>query len=98
MWFESLTGFKEESPGPSTEITLMREYSFTQARQCFAAILDEAKKEGVVCIKKRDGETFFLKPAPPKKSPLDVKGVDLGLSSAEIVDVIRKGRERQYGS
>ena len=33
-----------------------------------------------------------------KKSPLDVKGVDLGLSSAEIVDVIRKGRERQYGS
>ena len=62
------------------------------------AIMDEAKKEGVVCIKKRDGETFFLKPAPPKKSPLDVKGVDLGLSSAEIVDVIRKGRERQYGS
>jgi len=76
----------------------MREYSFTEARQCFAAILDEAKKEGVVCIKKRDGETFLLKPAPPKKSPLDVKSVDLGLSSAEIVDVIRKGRERQYGS
>ena len=76
----------------------MREYSFTEARQSFAAILDEAKKEGVVCIKKRDGETFFLKPAPPKKSLLDVKGVDLGLSSAEIVDVIRKGRERQYGS
>jgi len=76
----------------------MREYSFTEARQSFAAILDEAKKEGVVCIKKRDGETFFLKPAPPKKSPLDVKGVDLVLSSAEIVDVIRKGREKQYGS
>ena len=55
-------------------------------------------EEGVDCIKKRDGETFYLKPAPPKKSPLDVKGVDLGLSSAEIVDEIRKGRERQYGS
>ncbi len=76
----------------------MREYSFTEARQSFAAILDEAKKEGVVCIKKRDGETFFLKPAPPKKSPLDVKGVDLCLSSAEIVDVMRKGRDRQDGS
>ena len=74
----------------------MREYSFTEARQSFAAILDEAKKEGVVCIKKRDGETFYLKPAPPGKSPLDVKGVDLGLSCAEIVDVIRKGRERLY--
>jgi len=46
----------------------MREYSFREARQRFAAILDEAKKEGVVCIKKRDGETFFLKPAPPKRA------------------------------
>ncbi len=76
----------------------MREYSFTQARQCFAAILEEAKKEGVVCIKKRDGETFFLKPAPPKKSPLDVKGVDLGGRCVVKEKVIRKGRERRYGS
>ncbi|MCK5356415.1 MAG: type II toxin-antitoxin system Phd/YefM family antitoxin [Methyloprofundus sp.] len=30
----------------------MKEYSFTEARQHFASILDEAKKEGVVCIKK----------------------------------------------
>ncbi len=74
----------------------MREYSFTEARQSFAAILDEAKKEGVVCIKKRDGETFYLRPAPPGKSPLDVKGVDLGLSSDEIVDLIKRSRERHY--
>jgi PHD/YefM family antitoxin component YafN of YafNO toxin-antitoxin module len=74
----------------------MREYSFTQARQHFASILEEAKKEGVVCIKKRDGQTFYLKPATPKKSPLDVEGVDLGLSSTEIVELLRKGRERQY--
>ncbi len=74
----------------------MREYSFTEARQHFASILDEAKKEGVVCIKKRDGEMFYLKPATPKKSPLDIKGVDLGLSSAEIVELLRKGRERHY--
>ena len=75
----------------------MREYSFTEARQHFASILDEAKKEGVVCIKKRDGETFYLSPAVPKKSPLDVHGVNLGISSAEIVDIIREGRERKYG-
>ena len=30
----------------------MREYSFTEARQNFATILDEAKKDGAVCIKK----------------------------------------------
>ncbi len=74
----------------------MKEYSFTQARQHFASILDEAKKEGVVCIKKRDGESFYIRPAKPKKSPLDVKGVDLGVTSSEIVETIRKGRERIY--
>lgn len=74
----------------------MREYSFTEARQHFAAILDEAKREGAVCIKKRDGESFYIKPSVSKKSPLDIEGVDLGISSSEIVDAVREGRERKY--
>ncbi len=74
----------------------MKEYSFTEARQHFAFILAEAKKEGVVCIKKRDGEAFYIKPAISKKSPLDVKGIDLGMTSSEIVDVIRESREKKY--
>ncbi len=72
----------------------MREYSFTEARQNFAAILDEAKREGIVCIKKRNGEVFYLQPAKPKKSPLDIEGVNLGISSNEIVDIVREGREK----
>jgi len=75
----------------------MREYSFTEARQHFASILEEAKREGVVCIKKRDGEAFYLKPADSKTSPLDVDGVDLDMDAADIVDLIRAGRERNYG-
>lgn len=74
----------------------MREYSFSEARQHFAAVLEEAKKEGVVCIKKRDGETFYLRPAKPKKSPLDVEGVGLAVSAKDIVSSIRQGRERNY--
>ncbi len=74
----------------------MKEYSFTEARQHFASILDEAKKEGAVCIKKRNGEVFYIKPAKPMKSPLDVEGVDLGVTSSEIVDAIRESRERSY--
>jgi len=74
----------------------MKEYSFTEARQHFASILDEAKREGIVCIKKRDGDTFYIKPARSKKSPLDIEGVDLGISASEIVDVVREGRERKY--
>ena len=74
----------------------MIEYSSTQARQHFASILDEAKREGVVCIKKRDGEAFYLKPADIKKSPLDVEGVNLGLNLSDVVDVVREGCERNY--
>jgi len=75
----------------------MKEYSFTEARQHFSSILDEARKEGVVCVKKRDGESFYIKPVISKKSPLDIKGVNLGVSSSEIVDIVREGRDgRDY--
>ncbi len=74
----------------------MREYSFTEARQNFASVLDEAKNEGVVCIKKRDGEAFYIKPVSTKKSPLDITGIDLEISSEEIVSSIRGCRERSY--
>ena len=74
----------------------MKVYTFTEARHHFAAILDKAKKEGVVCIKKRNGESFYIKPVISKKSPLDIKGVNLGISSKDIVDIIRSGRERNY--
>ncbi|MCK5355554.1 MAG: type II toxin-antitoxin system Phd/YefM family antitoxin [Methyloprofundus sp.] len=74
----------------------MKEYSFTEARQHFASLLDEAKREGVVCVKKRDGESFYIKPAIQRKSPLDIKGVNLSVSASEIVDIVKEGRERNY--
>ena len=74
----------------------MREYSFTEARQHFASVLDEARKEGIICIKKRNGEAFYIKPVISKISPLDIKGVDLGISSEEIIDIVRSGRERNH--
>jgi len=74
----------------------MREYTFTEARQNFASVLDKAKNEGAVCIKKRNGDSFYIKLAQTKISPLDIKGVNLGLSSLDIVDLIRECREREY--
>ncbi len=73
----------------------MREYSFSEARQQFASVLEEAGKEGVVCIKKRDGAAFLIRPVAPRQSPLDVVGVDLGLNAADIVAAIREGRDQQ---
>ncbi|MES9814036.1 MAG: type II toxin-antitoxin system prevent-host-death family antitoxin [Candidatus Thiodiazotropha sp.] len=74
----------------------MREYSFTEARQHFASILNQAKKEGVVCVKKKNGEVFYIRPAISTKSPLDIEGVDLNVTTDEIVDIIRSGRDRSY--
>lgn len=72
----------------------MKVYTFSEARQKFAAVLDLAQKEGAVCISRRDGQSFTIQPSKPSDSPLNVKGVDLGLSSQEIVDAVREGRER----
>ena len=73
----------------------MRTYTYSQARQQLAALLDEAKREGSVAIRRRDGSLFVLKPeGSGRGSGLDVEGVDLGLTRDEIVDLVRAGRER----
>ena len=74
----------------------MKEYSFTEARQNFASLLEEAKKSGIVRIRKKDGEAFYIKPEIAKKSPLDIEGVEVDISASEIVDIVREGRERQH--
>jgi PHD/YefM family antitoxin component YafN of YafNO toxin-antitoxin module len=42
----------------------MSEYSFTEARQHFASILDEAKREGIVCVKKGSNPAKYVAPRP----------------------------------
>ena len=71
----------------------MKVYTFSEARQNFAFVLDSAQKEGAVCIRRRDGQSFILQPNKPSDSPLDVEGVDLNFTSEEIVDFIHEGRE-----
>ena len=46
-------------------------------------------------IKRRDGQEFVITPAKAKGSPLDVPGVRLHLTAAEIVRAVREGRERE---
>ncbi|TXH78675.1 MAG: type II toxin-antitoxin system Phd/YefM family antitoxin [Thiothrix sp.] len=74
----------------------MRQYNFSQARKNFASVLETAKQEGIICIYKRNGEAYYLTPAKVKKSPLDVEGIDLRLSSSQITSIVREGRERTY--
>jgi hypothetical protein len=69
-------------------------YTFSEARQNFASLLEKAKTEGRVLIKRKDGSIFAVQPVKSKDSPLDVKGVDAGLDAAEIVTILREMRER----
>ncbi len=70
----------------------MNTYTYTEARQKLAAILEQAAKYGEVRIKRRDGQVFVIKPQKREGSPLAVEGIDLNLSRAEILKSIEEGR------
>jgi antitoxin Phd len=72
----------------------MTVFTYSEARQKLATLLDRATVEGEVRIKRKDGQVFVIKPLRESGSPLDVGGVDLGLTAAEIVEVVREGRRR----
>ena len=74
----------------------MRVYTYSEARQNFASLLETAQKDGAVRIRRKDGRSFVVQPESSGASPLDVEGVDLGVTTNEIVNMIREGRER-YG-
>jgi PHD/YefM family antitoxin component YafN of YafNO toxin-antitoxin module len=68
-------------------------YTYSEARRNLASLLDRVAKDGEVRIKRRDGQVFVVRIEPRIESPLDVDAVDLGISTAEIVDFIRESRE-----
>ena len=72
----------------------MRVYTYSEARQNLATLLDVANRDGAVAIRRRDGQTFILSPEVAGNSGLDVDGIDLDVTTEEIVDIIRQGRER----
>ncbi|NNE71174.1 MAG: type II toxin-antitoxin system Phd/YefM family antitoxin [Rhodothermales bacterium] len=72
----------------------MKTYTYTEARQRLAQLLDEASNGGEVRIRRRDGTEFSVRPLAPKSSPLDVPGVETGWTADEIVAEIRAWRER----
>jgi antitoxin Phd len=72
----------------------MQVYSYSEARQKLATILKQAESTGKVIIRRKDGRTFALIPEKIAASPLDVPTIEAKISTEEIVDFIREGRER----
>jgi prevent-host-death family protein len=72
----------------------MQVYTYSEARRRLAEVLEEAESTGKVLIRRKDGRTFALVPEKILSSPLDVPSVQADISTQEIVDIIREGREK----
>ena len=72
----------------------MTVFTYSEARQKLASLLDRANDEGEVRIMRKDGQVFVIKPLRESGFPLDVEGVELNLTANEIVEFVREGRRR----
>ena len=76
----------------------MKEYTFSEARQRLAALLDRARKEGAVRRRKRNGQKLILQPEKQSSSPLDVPVLNLNITREDILEIIQSSRrESQNG-
>ena len=72
----------------------MKSYSYSDARQHLAVLLEQAQRDGAVRIRRHDGRTFVILPEQSTTSPLDVDGVDIPITAAEIVAFVHEGRRK----
>jgi hypothetical protein len=72
----------------------MQVFTYSEARQKLAMLLEQAENTGKVLIRRKDGRTFALVPEKVVSSPLDVPSIKAKITTQEIVDIIREGRER----
>jgi antitoxin Phd len=72
----------------------MRVYTYSEARQKLAIVLEQAENTGKVLIRRKDGRTFALTPEKIATSPLNVSSIKANVTTKEIVSIIREGRER----
>lgn len=74
----------------------MKSYTTSEVRQNFAAVLEQAWRDGGVRIRRRDGQSFVLRPEPSTVSPLAVEGVTPAqpVSREEILSAVEEGRRR----
>jgi hypothetical protein len=80
-------------PWESDWISSMKLYTFTQARQQLATVLDEALREEVV-IRRRNGDQFCVVPRQTPASPFDVPPVRSSATTNDILEALRESRER----
>jgi PAS domain-containing protein len=68
-------------------------YTYSEARQNLASLLEKAISEGEVRVRRKDGQIFIIIPEVTSGSPFDIEGVDLDLTQDEILEFIQEGRK-----
>ena len=68
--------------------------TYLETQENLSVLLERAREQGEVRIKRANGEVFVLKPEKQKRSAFDVAGINLGISTEEIVAFVREGRDR----
>ena len=71
----------------------MKVYTYSQARQNLAEVLNQSKDEEVV-IRRRGGDSFAVVPKPREGSPFDVPGVNTGVTTSEMLAAVRESRSK----
>jgi prevent-host-death family protein len=73
----------------------MKVYTFSQARQNLAEVLNQSKDERVL-IRRRGGETFMVVPKPREGSPFDGPGVKTKATTKDILNAVRESRFKSF--
>ena len=74
----------------------MKVYTYSEARQRLAEVLNIARKEEVI-IKRRGGESFTIIFKKTPKSPFNIPGIKTKATTKDILAAIKDSRERNAG-
>jgi prevent-host-death family protein len=71
----------------------MKVYTYSQARQNLAEVLNQSKDEEVV-IRRRGGDAFVVVPKAREGSPFDVPGVKTTARTTDILSAVKESRTK----
>jgi prevent-host-death family protein len=71
----------------------MKVYTYSEARQRFAEILNIAREEKVI-IQRRGGEVFTISCKKKPRSPFAIPGIKTRATTQDILQAVKESRER----